>query len=961
MVVRFVPIVPILLAVIISAGLSADDQLTFEKDVRPILKAHCFLCHGESGVQEGSLDLRLRHLIASGGDSGAAIEPGDPEHSLLLQRLASGEMPPGDKQLSAKEIAIVRRWIEQGAKTARPEPDSLDDGEYITEEERNFWSFQPIRRPVPPITDGAGNAIDAFVLRGLDQRGLAVSPPADRVTLIRRATFDLWGLPPEPQMVDAFVHDTDPNAYRKLLDRLLADPRYGERWGRHWLDVAGYADSEGYTNQDAEREFAYFYRDYVIRSFNADKPLDQFVCEQLAGDEMPHDAGSSELSPQRIEQLTATGFLRMAPDGTASGGIDRAVAANETVADTIEIVSTSLLGLTVGCARCHDHRYDPISQADYYRFRAIFEPALDWKQWKVPHARRVSMYTAADHEAREKVEAQAKAAEAARSKRQQEHIDRTLYEELLVAPDEKREALKAAFETEKSKRTPQQVALLEEHPNVGNITAGSLYLYAEQRARRAGDIEKAAKEREARYLQQVYEKLLEQTPAQQGEPIRQALNVAEHDRTDAQKKLLAEFTAGLSPPALLEKHHPEAVADLKRYREAAEICRQQDAKTELAKMQEQIVAIRKTAPKENFIRALAEPAGHMPETHLFIRGDHNQPGQPVAPAELKVLTSFASTEIPKNDSGLPTTGRRLAYARHITGGQHPLLARVLANRLWLHHFGRGIVESAGDFGMLGARPTHPELLDWLADELMRSQWQLKPLHRQIMLSRTYRQASARTPQLDQVDPDNRWYARMSVRRLESESVRDAVLAASGYLIDQMYGPPVPVREDAVGQIVLGKEELDGERKPKAGKQEFAGTARRSLYVQVRRTRPLAVLETFDIAAVTPNCTRRNASNVATQALMMMNSQFVIDHAEKMATQLIATSSELSEQLTAAWKRCFGRDIDAATLSELVQFVQTQSETIAASDKDLSPQVASQRALASACQALLSSNAFLYVD
>jgi hypothetical protein len=651
----------------------------------------------------------------------------------------------------------------------------------------------------------------------------------------------------------------------------------------------------------------------------------------------------------------------MAPDGTASGGIDRATAANETISDTINIVSTSLLGLTVGCARCHDHRYDPISQADYYRFRAIFAPALDWRQWKLPVQRRVSLYTTADREARAAVEAKAKQAEAARTRRQQEHIDRTLYEELLVAPDEKREALKAAFQTEKSKRRADQVALLEEHPNIGNISPGSLYLYAEQRNRRAGDIEKAAQRRESRYLQQVHERLMAALPVEKRDPTREALNIAEADRNDAATAFVTELTGGLSCEALLQQHHPTGFAELQQYRQAAETCRQQDAKTELARMLDEIKAIRRTAPKENFIRALTEPPNHVPKTHLFIRGDHNQPGQELPPAELTVLTSFTAATIPENDPTLSSSGRRLAYARHLTNGEHPLLARVLVNRIWLHHFGRGIVQSAGDFGALGDKPSHPELLDWLADELMRSGWQLKRLHRAMMLSQTYQQCSTRTSILDDVDPDNRLYGRMSVRRLEAESIRDAVLQVSGFLIDDMYGPPIPVKEDAVGQIVLGREDLDGERKPKSANGEFAGDAHRSLYVQVRRSRPLAVLETFDIAAVTPNCTKRNSSNVATQALMMMNSQFVIDHAEKMASQLISSHSDLSDQLTDAWKRCFSRDIPKPVLAELIQFVQTQTETIRSTDNKLTAEAARRRALASACQALLSSNEFVYVD
>ncbi len=906
------------------------DPLSFEKDVRPILKAHCFHCHGESGVTEGSLDVRLRRWLISGGDSGEAIQPGEPEDSLLLDRVSSGEMPPGDKRLTPEEIARLRQWIQDGAPTSRAEPETLDAGDYITEEERNFWSFQPIRRVEPPASDDTPihNSIDAFVLDGLTRAGLSFSGTADRYTLIRRATFDLWGLPPDPQMVEEFINDDHPLAYQRLIDRLLASPHYGERWGRHWLDVAGYADSDGFTNQDTEREFAYFYRDYVIDSFNADKPLDQFICEQLAGDEMSDDSSnSSELTPQRIAQLTATGFLRMAPDGTASGGVDRELAANATITDTIEIVSTSLLGLTVGCARCHDHRYDPISQADYYRFRALFEPALDVKQWKLPAQRRVSLYTAEDKQQRDAIEAQAKQAEAARTKRIQEHIDRTLYEELLVAPDDRREALKVAYETEKAKRTPEQAALLEEFPSIGSISPGSLYLYAEQRARRAGDIEKEAAQREARYVAQ-----------------------AQKEHPDA------TVTA-----ASLETLLPDAFAELKRYREAAKVCREQDAKTELAKLQDEIKAIRSTAPKENFVRVLTEPANHTPPTHLFIRGDHKQPGQQLEPDELTVLKSFVSVEIASQNPDLATSGRRLAYARHLTSNQHPLLARVLMNRVWLHHFGRGIVDTPGDFGYLGSKPTHPELLDWLADELIRNGWSMKRMHRLMMLSHTYQQVSQRTEQLDRIDPDNRLYGRMSVRRLESEAIRDSMLAASGTILHQLHGPPVPVKEDAVGQIVIGKEMLDGERKPTGTDNTFDGASKRSVYIQVRRSRPLAVLEAFDIATVSPNCTNRNYSNVAPQSLLLMNSQFTIDQAEAMADSMLAAESELPQQLSLAWQRCFGSPITNPVLAELTEFVEKQKATFLSQDEKLTPDAAQRLALASACQAMFSSNAFIYVD
>ncbi|TWU17302.1 Planctomycete cytochrome C [Novipirellula galeiformis] len=942
----------------------AAESLTFEKDVRPIMKAHCFHCHGESGVKEGMLDVRLRHWILAGGDSGEAIQPGEPDESLLFERVVSGDMPPGDKNLSDADIATLREWIVQGAKTARDEPESLDDGDYITEEERDFWSFQPIVRPDVPQFENqtVDNPIDAFILKRLKQEGLSFSATADRYTLIRRLTFDLWGLPPEPEMVDQFIHDPSPDAYANLVDRLLSSPRYGERWGRHWLDVAGYADSDGYTNRDIEREFAYFYRDYVIDSFNDDKPLDQFVREQLAGDELDAEAGGSDsMTPERMARLAATGFLRMAADGTGSGGIDRDLAVNTTIADTIDIVSTSLLGLTVGCARCHDHRHDPISQADYHRFRAIFDPALDWKKWKAPMQRRVSMYTDEDKRLRAAVEERAKEATAARNQRQQEHIDRTLYEELLVVPDEVREQLKAAYQTEKAKRTPEQIALLEEYPSVGNITPGSLYLYAQQRARRAGDIEKAAAERESRYIAEAQQQQLAKVPAEKRGAVEALIAVAPESRTEAQQALAAEYPEVFVTAESLATINAERFAELKRYRDAAAICRATDAKTELAEMQAGIVEIRSTAPKEKFLRVLTEPANHTPDSHLFIRGDHKQLGQKLPPDELTVLKSFTPVKIEVNDPNRPTTGRRLAYARHLTNGKHPLLARVLMNRVWLHHFGHGIVDTPGDFGYLGAKPTHPELLDWLADELMRGGWSLKRMHRMILLTTTYTQDSLRSEELDRIDPDNRLYARMSIRRLESEAIRDAVLLASGVMTDTLHGPPVPVKEDAVGQIVLGEQKLDGERKPTGEDKDFEGLSRRSIYVQVRRSRPLAVLEAFDIATVAPNCTQRNFSNVAPQSLLMMNSQFAIEHAEKLADRLIQADSEVSQQLSLAWKHCFGKTIENSVLVELMEFVDQQTSVFRARDAKLAPEAAHRLALATACQAMFSSNEFLYVD
>ena len=351
-----------------------DHAPTFEADIRPIFRAHCFDCHGATDEKKGGLDLRLVRFQVAGGDSGAAIVPSDPDASYLLERIRAGEMPPSGEKLSPRDIDTIARWIAAGAKTARPEPESIAAGLGITAEERSWWSFQPIKRPavsVQATEPRVRTQIDAL-LRASMPEGLSFSPDADKRSLILRSYFDLVGLPPTPEEVDEFVTDQSPDAYEKLVDRLLASPHYGERWARHWLDAAGYSDSEGGAMQDAVRTWAFKYRDYVIRAFNSDKPFDRFLQEQLAGDELA-GAISGDLSPAQIDLLTATGFLRTAADGTASGD-NTPETRNQVVADTLKIVSSSLLGLTVACAQCHDHRYDPIPQTDYFAMRAVFEP-----------------------------------------------------------------------------------------------------------------------------------------------------------------------------------------------------------------------------------------------------------------------------------------------------------------------------------------------------------------------------------------------------------------------------------------------------------------------------------------------------------------------------------------------------------------------------------------------------------
>lgn len=840
------------------------EPLLFEKDVRPILKAQCFECHGEGKKLKGDLDVRLQHLLVKGGASGPSVLAGKPGASLLVQRVRSQEMPPGKKKLTKDEIATLERWIAEGARVGRPEPKELPLGFSISPVEASHWAFQPIQKPIVPKVKASAsvrNPIDAFLLDKLEAKGLSFGPAADKVTLIRRATFDLLGLPPTPPEVETFVNDSAPDAYEKLIDRLLASPHYGERWGRHWLDTAGYADSEGYTGADPVRKTAYKYRDYVIRSLNADKPWDLFIQEQLAGDEMVRPP-FEKLPPAELDKLIATGFLRMAPDGTASPGVDQKAASNQQVADTLQIVASSLLGLTLHCAQCHNHRYDPIPQIDYYHVRAIFEPALDVASWRVPAAREVALFKEEDRLKAAAVEKEAVKIDEERLKKQAQYIEETFQKQLAKLPAELHAPITAAHKTPLAKRTAEQKKLIQAHPSV-NVSAGSLYLYD----RKAAD----------------------------------------------------------------------------------------DLKTYLAKA----AKVRATKPEPDYVRALTEIPGKVPVTYLFERGDHEQPKNAVAPGGLMIFEQLGLTKFPDKSAALPSSGRRLAFANTLTSGQHPLPARVLVNRVWLNHFGKGIVNTPADLGLLGERPTHPELLDWLASDFLAGGWRLKRLQRLIMTSAAYRQSSERRPELDRVDPDNRLLGRMSIRRLEAEALRDALLSVSGKLNTKAFGPPVPVTQDEVGQIVVGNDIRNpGDGTPKGKVASLGGEEfRRSVYVQVRRSLPLAVLDTFDGPVMTPNCDIRHASTVAPQSLMLLNSPFIHQQAAFLAER-VRKENEPRAQIVYAWKLAYATTPTSQEVDQALAFVNQQTEVYRQQKGVTDPGL---QALTNFAQALLSSNRFLYID
>ncbi len=855
-------------------------EVTFERDVRPILKAHCTHCHGEEEKPKAGVDLRLRRFMDKALEGGGhVLVPGKPDESEMVQLIREGEMPKKGKKLTAEQLAVIEAWIAQGAKTTKPEPETLAPGMFITDEDREFWSFKPVAKTTPPPAEirnsqsAIRNPIDAFILAGLRAQQLDFAPEADKRTLLRRVTLDLTGLPPTPEELAAFLADTAPDAYEKIVERLLASPAYGERWARHWLDVAGYADSNGFAAADSVRPQAWRYRDYVIRAFNADKPWSDFIVEQLAGDELAGathaDTQQAVLDAKRRDDLIATAFLRMAPDGTGDEVPDAKLARNQVIAEEIKVVSSALLGVTVACAQCHDHRYDPISQADYYRMRAIFEPAFNWQAWRAPAQRLYSLYT----------------------------------------PEERAKA----NEIEKQ----------------------------------VGDINREAQAMSKKFLDEIFEKEVVKLPEEEREPYRAARAKAEKERTPEQKALIKKYPSAL------------ALYSLDLY--------DKDAQKKVLDKTAEGTKLRATRPPEGMIMALTEVKGPLPETRLFHRGDHDQPKQALTPGELTVLARPEIEPFKPAEVASGSTGRRLAYARWLVSGKHPLVGRVLVNRFWLNHFGRGLVNTPGDFGFLGERPTHPELLDWLASEFMEGGWKLKPLQRLMVLSTTYRQSS-RNDASFKADADNKLYGRFKLQRLDAEALRDSMLAAAGALNRTAFGEPIGIARDLAGRIVVGQEELNANRDVvkvvSRGKEDF----RRSIYVQVRRKQPLTVLDAFDAPTMVPNCEIRNSSTVAPQSLLLMNDTFVLETARTLAIRLRAeVPGDARGQIAKAWRILYGQEPKEADVFRGLAYLAEQTEAVRAYHhgiqhaKDAPVPDPQLDALASLCQVFYSSNRFLYIE
>jgi len=797
-----------------------------QHDILPTLLLHCTTCHGRQ-VQEAELDLRSVAAMLKGGKSGPAIVPGDSKSSLIIQKIKAEEMPPRSKLASHsvkpvddQELERLVEWIDQGAPQADILPDvaTSESDPLVSEEDRNFWSFKPPREvAVPTLDQSVHNPFDAFILDRLGKVEITASPEASKYVLIRRAYFDLIGLPPSPEEIESFVADQDPNAYEQLIDQLLASPRYGERWGQYWLDLAGYSDSEGVQHSDPIRPHAYRYRDYVIRSFNADKPYDRFLMEQIAGDELADYENAATITEELYNNLVATGFLRMTSDGTFAGITGFVPNRIDVIDDQVRVLSSAAMGLTIRCARCHSHKFDPIPQRDYYRLVALLKPAMDEHDWLKPVT-----------------------------------------------------------------------------GGAGN-TAGSY-----------------------RYLPQVTSE--------------ERLKWEE-----AEAEITAKIDKLKSEPTEKPDENAEEKPKDKAAREALE---------------EKIKLLESERVEEPMVRALWD-RGQPSPTYLLRRGDYRQPARLIGPGVPSVLTDGKNPFDPQPPwQGAEKTGNRLALAKWLTKPDHPLTARVIVNRIWKHHFGIGIVKTLDDFGHAGEKPSHPELLDWLALEFVHNGWQMKHLHRLMMTSATYRQTSTSTPEQQRVDGDNRLLSRMPLRRMEAEVLRDTLLSVSGQLDLTPFGPADSITASDNGLVISDPQD--------AGR-------RRSIYILKRRTQRLTLFESFDRPAMSPNCIDRPISIVAPQALLLMNNKMVQELSESFAQRILEeTGSDDAQRIRRLFMIAVGRppsdEEQKSTLDTLQQLVSNWREKLTEETEqaDLEHEIA-KRAFSNLCHVMMNSAAFLYID
>lgn len=796
------------------AAFAAADDLA--KQAFQVLKANCFDCHSET--KRGGLDLRTSASLLAGGAKGKVVVPHNPETSRLYLYATTeheGRLPLAPSaRLSETDLETLRTWIEAGGSldgvdeaggAVKAAGEQKPEDRAIKPQEREYWAFKtPVRiapPPVPGLPGWSGHPIDAFLAASMVAKGLKPSAPADRRTLIRRAYLDLLGLPPAPEEVEAFLADKSPKAWETVVDRLLASPHYGERWARHWMDLVRYADSGGFEF-DTDRPQAYRYRDYLVQAFNRDKPYDQFIKEQLAGD---------EYAPNSDEAMTATGFLRL---GTSGGN------RQDQLDDLLSTTTLTFMGLTVGCARCHNHKFDPIPQKDYYRLQSILFSTRAVEHPLVPAAE-----VEANRRETQRLDGLQRPLRDAKRKIEAPFMQQILDREIAKLPD----YMQLAWKTPPEKRTEGQ-----------------------------------------------------------------KLNVIQIEKTIANDTLRALVT---------EKDVVALMAD--------------EVKARHAQLNAQIAALEAQRPKP-FPTAMAiGERGRVPQPTFFLhRGSPDSPGSQVAPGVLSVV-SEQEWPFPEPPADATSSWRRRGLAEWLTWKGNPLTARVIVNRLWQHHFGEGIARTPGNVGKMGERPSHPELLDWLALELIDRGWSLKAMHRLMMTSRAYQMASIDIPGNIAIDPENRMFWRAPRVRLEAEIIRDGILAVAGSLDRTIGGPSVFPYIDPDLFEASSKRTWPG--KP----DDDPATWRRSVYVYLKRSIRYPMFETFDQPNLVNSADRRNRTVIAPQALILMNNGMVLLHSKRFAERLKKEAgNDPDKQIDRAFRLALARPPDVVERRRSLEFVKS---------------------------------------
>ncbi len=899
----------------------------FVREVRPIFEKHCYECHGEK-KQKSGLRLDVKAAALKGGDEHApAIIAGKAKESPLIQMVTSEDkderMPPKGEGLSAAEIATLTAWIDQGAVW----PDGVDLVKLA--DKRDHWSFKPVANPAPPETEDtawARNDLDRFILSRLEKEGLQPSPEADRVTWLRRVSFDLTGLPPSPEQVQSFVKDTRGGAYERVVDELLKSPRHGERWAQHWLDVVRYADTHGFE-VNTERPNAWPYRDYVIEAFNADTPYDQFIREQLVGDALGKDA--------------ATGFLVTA-SVLLSGQIgkdepSKRLARQDSLDEIVMNIGQTFLGLSVGCARCHDHKFDPISHRDYYAMQA-FVAGVEYQD-----------------RALRTPEAEALRIEVKRLTPQLAKIDQQLARFVPLAKSgAERPPVNAGLNTDrfspvKAKRvrftirdTNNREPCIDEL-EVFDAAGRNVALASEgTTATSSGDTVVADRHELRQINDGQYGNSRSWMSNEKGKGWVVLEFSEEHtiDRVVWGRDRDGKFTDRLATDYLIEvadslgEWRPVADSsdrrkfdpkDKKPFTFSTKGLREDEVKEATRLMQEKKALEAKIKAAENGQKAFAGTFRAPDKIHLLNRGDPEQPKDEVAPA---VLSSLSTVKLTKDTA---EQERRKALADWIASPENPLTARVMVNRIWQGHFGTGLVETPSDFGHNGTKPSHPELLDWLGQEFIRSGWSVKHLHKVIVLSATYRQSSGIDTAAQAKDGDDRMLWRFPSRRLEAETIRDAMLAVSGRLNLKMYGRGFDLFDKRGGLSGFTPVE------------SFSGDGlRRMIYAhKVRRERE-AVFGAFDCPDAGQSTAHRRESTTPIQALNLFNSRFTIDESDAFAARVKTDAGDdTAKQFHRAYQLALNRDPSADEL------------------RDAEP-AAREHGLATLCRALFNSNEFLFL-